>query len=434
MKKILLLTLLLNFNCFSQNVKYKSLRAKPLTQSQVDNLNPSVNSRWIVYNTTEDELQMWNGSEWGNVGATGVTDNSLELTSTKTSDFNASLSDIGGVNQVDSETNITATIPANSSVNFPLETVITYRQHGKGRLILSYDNGVTGQYAQTYYKGDVINLWQIALDEWVVLSPPEPFYETISIKSSDLTTNLTTGTSLGYYVLPFNIELTGVEFNLLNGGSGNGATIDINQNGTSILSTLLTTDTSETSSEEATTPAVISKTELSKGDIITIDHDIVGTNQLGAITTLKGIRIFETYSETFDSGLILNGTFATSDDITLEPEWTIVSEEAVFDGNGGAIIFDINQNLSTGTDYTLTFDAPSYGSTLRLKLTGFDSGYGYSDDITSFTTYTPDGNDVVTINFTTPSDSGRGSRTDFRIQGSSISDAFTIDNVSLTEQ
>ena len=170
--------------------------------------------------------------------------------------------------------------------------------------------------------------------------------------------------------------------------------------------------------------------------LVRIDASGVVASMVQLNTLTQPTCLIETpgSEEQHDSGLLLNGTFETSDDLTLDPAWTIHSNEwAKFDGVGGTITFDISQNLTTGTDYTLTFNVISSAGDIRFKLTGFDSGYGYSDDINGFVTYIPDADNNITVNFTTPNDSGRGPRTDFRIQGSTISDAFIIDNVSLTQ-
>jgi hypothetical protein len=58
--------------------------------------------------------------------------------------------------------------------------------------------------------------------------------------------------------------------------SGSIFTLDINKNGTSILSTKLTIDNTESTSEAAATPAVISTTTLAKGDVVSWDVDQVG--------------------------------------------------------------------------------------------------------------------------------------------------------------
>ena len=68
-------------------------------------------------------------------------------------------------------------------------------------------------------------------------------------------------------------------------GTTGTSTIDINEAGTSILSTKLTIDSAEKSSETAATPAVISDAAIAADAIITIDQDAIQT------TAAKGLKI-----------------------------------------------------------------------------------------------------------------------------------------------
>ena len=58
--------------------------------------------------------------------------------------------------------------------------------------------------------------------------------------------------------------------------------VDINESGSTILSTKLTFDTGEKTTESAATAAVISDTALADDAEITIDIDSVGTDTAGA--------------------------------------------------------------------------------------------------------------------------------------------------------
>jgi len=63
--------------------------------------------------------------------------------------------------------------------------------------------------------------------------------------------------------------------------SGSGTTIDINENGTSILSTKITIDSGEKSSKMATTQPVISDPSIAADAVITFDIDGVGSTTPG---------------------------------------------------------------------------------------------------------------------------------------------------------
>ena len=96
------------------------------------------------------------------------------------------------------------------------------------------------------------------------------------IACSDETTLLTTGTKVTFR-LPYAFTLTAVRASLTTAATGgNLLTVDINESGSTILSTKITIDASETTSVSAATPPVISDTALADNAQITIDIDQVG--------------------------------------------------------------------------------------------------------------------------------------------------------------
>lgn len=111
----------------------------------------------------------------------------------------------------------------------------------------------------------------------------------IVLAASDETTSITPGTSKVTFRMPFAMTLTGVRASLTAGQfSGNIFTVDINEAGTSILSTKLTIDNNATTSVTATTPAVISDTALADDAKISIDVDQAGTGARGLKIVLLG--------------------------------------------------------------------------------------------------------------------------------------------------
>lgn len=112
----------------------------------------------------------------------------------------------------------------------------------------------------------------------------------IQIACSDLTTDITTGTTKAYFRMPYAMTVTEVRVSLLTAGTTTGITVDINEGGVSILSTLLTTDATEKTSTTATTAAVISDSALADDAEITIDFDAVPTGGQGVIVTLIGTK------------------------------------------------------------------------------------------------------------------------------------------------
>jgi hypothetical protein len=109
---------------------------------------------------------------------------------------------------------------------------------------------------------------------------------TIQLAASDESTALTTGTAKVTFRMPHAMTLTGVRASLGTAQtSGSIFTVDINEGGTTILSTKLTIDNGEKTSTTAATPAVISDASLADDAEITVDIDQIGDG------TAKGLKI-----------------------------------------------------------------------------------------------------------------------------------------------
>jgi hypothetical protein len=87
--------------------------------------------------------------------------------------------------------------------------------------------------------------------------------------------------------MPYGFTLTGVRASVTTVGTGSVITVDINETGTTILSTKLTIDATEKTSTTAATAAVISDTALADDAEITIDIDTVDSGGVGA-----GLKIY----------------------------------------------------------------------------------------------------------------------------------------------
>lgn len=108
------------------------------------------------------------------------------------------------------------------------------------------------------------------------------------IAVGDETTATTTGTAKVTFRMPRAITLTDVRASLTTAGTGTVTTVDINEGGTTILSTKLTIDATEKTSTTAATAAVISDAALADDAEMTIDVDGVGTSAAGLKVTLIG--------------------------------------------------------------------------------------------------------------------------------------------------
>jgi hypothetical protein len=106
------------------------------------------------------------------------------------------------------------------------------------------------------------------------------------VAASDEATALTTGTAKITFRMPRAVTLTAVRASLTTAqASGSIFTVDVNENGTSILSTKLTIDNTEKTSTTAATPPVISDTALADDAEMTIDIDQIGNG------TAKGLKV-----------------------------------------------------------------------------------------------------------------------------------------------
>jgi hypothetical protein len=114
--------------------------------------------------------------------------------------------------------------------------------------------------------------------------------EVIGIAVSDEETAITTGTAKVTFRMPFAMTLTAVRASLSTASTSGLPTFDINEGGTTILSTKLTIDANEKTSTTAATAAVISDSALADDAEITIDIDVAGTGAKGAKVYLIGRR------------------------------------------------------------------------------------------------------------------------------------------------
>lgn len=105
-----------------------------------------------------------------------------------------------------------------------------------------------------------------------------------AVRVLDSTTTLTTGTSKGgeYRISKEAITVLAVGAYLDTAATGGTlTTIDINEGGTTILSTKITLDASEKTSTTAATPAVVSDTSIAADAIVTFDIDAIGNTTPG---------------------------------------------------------------------------------------------------------------------------------------------------------
>lgn len=103
-----------------------------------------------------------------------------------------------------------------------------------------------------------------------------------TVPISDETTSLTTGTVKRTFRMPVACTLLKVRASVTTAPTGSTLIFDINENGTSVLSTKLSIDASEKTSKTAATQPVISDTTLSNDSEMTIDIDQIGSTIAGS--------------------------------------------------------------------------------------------------------------------------------------------------------
>jgi hypothetical protein len=114
--------------------------------------------------------------------------------------------------------------------------------------------------------------------DWATLTTADIYV----IACSDETTALTTGTAKVTFRMPSAGTLTAVKATVTTAPVGSALIVDINEAGTTLLSTKLSIDDGEKTSSTAATPPVISDSALADDAEITIDIDQVGSGTAGA--------------------------------------------------------------------------------------------------------------------------------------------------------
>jgi hypothetical protein len=125
-----------------------------------------------------------------------------------------------------------------------------------------------------------------AFEELAVGAASNPT-ESIIIACSDETTAITTGTAKVTFRMPYAFTLSAVRASVTTAPTGSTIIIDINEAGSTILSTKLSIDASEKTSTTAASAAVISDTALADDAEISVDFDQVGATIAGA-----GVKVY----------------------------------------------------------------------------------------------------------------------------------------------
>jgi len=112
----------------------------------------------------------------------------------------------------------------------------------------------------------------------------DPFEITLAV--TDEISNISTGTSKITFRMPIDMTLTDVRSSVNTAPVGSDIQVDINIDGSSVLSTILSIDDGTETSVGSASPAVISNNSLTIDSEITIDID-----QIGSTTAGKGLKL-----------------------------------------------------------------------------------------------------------------------------------------------
>ena len=140
--------------------------------------------------------------------------------------------------------------------------------------------------------GHVLQADSTASDGIAWTNPASLDHQTsLLVACSDEDTAITaTGQKLSFrmpFSMTLNAGIAGVTGSLVTAGTGvNLFTVDIKESGTTILSTLLTFDATETTTTTAATPVVISDTALAADSVITIE-----VTQLDSGNVAAGLKV-----------------------------------------------------------------------------------------------------------------------------------------------
>lgn len=250
-------------------------------------LHPDTLGLW--YATDTGTLSAWGGAVWEDVAGAGGTGT---VTSVAAS-YDASIADI--LSMAGSPVTTTGTLTT-SAVDPGADRLLFWDDSANKLtyLTLGTNLSITGTTinATGGGTGDVVGPASASADAIVLfdgttgklvkngtLTVPQLRTESIIIACSDENTALTAGTAKVTFRMPYAFTLTAVRASLKTAQSaGSIFTVDINENGTTILSTKLTIDNTEKTSTTAATAPVISDSSLADDSEITVDIDQIGTS------------------------------------------------------------------------------------------------------------------------------------------------------------
>lgn len=115
-------------------------------------------------------------------------------------------------------------------------------------------------------------------------------HECLMLAVTDETTVITTGTAKVTFRMPYAFTVTDLRASLTTASTSGVPTVDINEGGTTIISTKLTIDANELTSTTAAAAYVLSDSVIADDASMTIDIDVAGTGAKGLKVYIYGYR------------------------------------------------------------------------------------------------------------------------------------------------
>lgn len=120
---------------------------------------------------------------------------------------------------------------------------------------------------------------------------PGNAWVSLPIACSDEVSQLTAGTAKVTFRMLHALILDRVKASLTEAATSGSVVVDVNKNGTSIFTTLLTFDVNEKTTTTAVTQPVLAATVFADDDEITIDIDVAGTGAKGLKVYMLGTKV-----------------------------------------------------------------------------------------------------------------------------------------------
>jgi hypothetical protein len=113
---------------------------------------------------TQQSVVAYVGAEISDAVSSAALMGAVSLTATRM----GLLTDANGVIEGNNASNITYSVPNNSTVAHPVGTILYFEQIGAGDIIMDYESGVTGEAMKTFGIGFTLSIRKTATNTWKV--------------------------------------------------------------------------------------------------------------------------------------------------------------------------------------------------------------------------------------------------------------------------